>query len=99
MWAKEVNGRNAQSGGANKLGTCIDTTGSRIHIKDSAGTKDDIGDMLDDVADDFNGSRNGHGDLNEGNATMGNFFDGETSVLGSGSANHRDQTNFLDSIL
>lgn len=95
----KFNGRNIEPRAANELSAGVDATASGIDIENGTGADDDVGDVLDDVVDDIDGTGNGHGYLDERDAALRDLMDGEASVFGGRSANDGNQPNFFDASL
>ena len=89
-------GGDVESGTADELGSSVDASLRRLHVRDGAGAEDDAGDAADNFADHIDGARNRHGDFDDGNATVSDFFDCETSICAGGSTDDRDKSDLLD---
>lgn len=77
----KFHGGEVEGGAANELNASIDAAASGVDVKNGSSTENDAGHMLDDISNHLDRARNGHGDFDEGNATMRNFFDREARIF------------------
>ena len=85
-----------ESGATDELSARIDAGLRGLDIHDGSGADDDVREATYDFADDVDGTGNGHGDFDDGDAAMSDLGDGETSVFGRRSADDGNDSDFLD---
>jgi hypothetical protein len=96
IFGDELHSGNIESRAADKLSARIDTVLGGIGVEHGAGTQNETGNFLGEIPNDIDGTRDSHGDFDDGDAAVANFVDGKTGVVGGGGANDRNDTDFMD---
>src|ERR1017187_3482306 len=73
----ELDDLEIEPGGGEKRGARIQTTAGGFHIPDRAGADGQLGSVLDQVRDHFDGTGHGQGDFDDGNSAAGDRLGGK----------------------
>src|ERR1700686_525720 len=93
----ELHGGAVEAGRDEKLRAGIETTSRVIDIQHRSRTDENFrATALCQLANDFDCSRNGHGDFDDRDAALADRFGGEACFARRGSADNGDDSNFLD---
>jgi len=67
-----------------------------MHVQEGARADDNPGNVLHDILDDIDRAGDRHGNFDQRDTAVGNFFDREARIFRGRSANYRYQPHFFD---
>jgi hypothetical protein len=93
-----LDGAEVEGGTYDELGAFENAHAGCLGVEDGAGADEDVGALLGEFPHDFNGARDGHGDLEDGDSAVGyGACDGEGFVYGVG-AEDGDEADSLEGL-